>query len=207
MVQGFANVVSARDDVCEALKYGILPLERAHEGNESQERGRMDASKKPNTQLRYHRKLRGFSQKKLGELVGADQNAVSRWERGERDTSPYYQEKLCSLFGKTADELGFLDTNKAPAEPAAPPKNTLALPLSQENEVLPLLARAFSQGIIAAMSELGEDQDMDKLRRQFMEFALSLASASVFSPTYLPNISSSIAVEDFLNQSSASIKG
>ncbi|HZO72199.1 MAG TPA: helix-turn-helix transcriptional regulator [Ktedonobacteraceae bacterium] len=107
----------------------------------------MDARYKPNAQLRRHRQLRGFSQSKLGELIGADQNAVSRWERGERETSPYYQEKLCELFKKTAEELGFLDSTTATAEPA---REGLTRSLTQEHEGLPQPARAIAQGILAA---------------------------------------------------------
>src|SRR5579859_1082326 len=72
--------------------------------------------KKANTQLRHYRAEKGWSQRKLGELIGTDQNAVSRWERGEREASPYYREKLCNLFGKTATELGFIE-----APPTEPP--------------------------------------------------------------------------------------
>src|SRR5581483_678200 len=162
----------------------------------------MDAGNRPNTRLKRHRQLRGFSQKKLGELIGADQNAISRWERGERETSPYYQEKLCDLFGKTAEELGFLDTTKAMAESAVPPQNMPTSRPSQGNEALPLLAQAISQGIQAALTESGEDQTMDKLRRQLMELAVSLAGTTLLLP-----IQTSIAAEEFLPQCAASIKG
>jgi tetratricopeptide (TPR) repeat protein len=43
---------------------------------------------------------------------------VSRWELGKYPPSPFYQEKLCLLFGKTAQELGFLDVSPGP-EPEA----------------------------------------------------------------------------------------
>ena len=68
----------------------------------------MDAEKKPNSILRYERQLRGWSQRKVADLVGTSEDVVSRWERGERKPSPFFQEKLCLLYGKSADELGFL---------------------------------------------------------------------------------------------------
>src|SRR5712691_4056425 len=69
----------------------------------------MDAdTKKPNRSLRYYRENRGWSQQKVAELVDTSEDMVSRWERGVTKTSTYYREKLCTLFGKTAEELGFL---------------------------------------------------------------------------------------------------
>lgn len=68
----------------------------------------MDAEKKPNTILRRERQLRGWSQHRVAELVDTSEDVVSRWERGERKPSPFFQEKLCALYGKTAEGLGFL---------------------------------------------------------------------------------------------------
>jgi len=34
---------------------------------------------------------------------------ISRWENGHRNPEPAYQEKLCSLFEKSAIELGFIE--------------------------------------------------------------------------------------------------
>lgn len=50
----------------------------------------MDGEKKPNNILRRERQLRGWSQQKIAELVGTSEDVVSRWERGERTTSPTY---------------------------------------------------------------------------------------------------------------------
>ncbi len=74
--------------------------------------------KQPNHVLRQERLRRGWSQKKVAdqlhllsrdEEVGAGVNAdmVSKWERGEKQPRPYYQEKLCLLYGTSADQLGF----------------------------------------------------------------------------------------------------
>src|SRR5690242_3589382 len=69
----------------------------------------MDREKKPNPLLRRERQLRGWSQQKVAELVGTSEDVVSRWERGERKPSPFFQEKLCVLYGKSAEELGFIE--------------------------------------------------------------------------------------------------
>jgi transcriptional regulator with XRE-family HTH domain len=74
----------------------------------------------PNLQLRRERQLRGWSQAYVAEQLGAPDYYMSRWERGEVLPSPYYQQKLCELFGKSAEALGFLQPlNEAPPSGAA----------------------------------------------------------------------------------------
>lgn len=68
----------------------------------------MDFGKKPNNILRHERQVRGWSQQRIAEFLGTSEDVVSRWERGERKPSPFFQEKLCVLYGKTAVELGFI---------------------------------------------------------------------------------------------------
>jgi len=68
--------------------------------------------------LRRERTLRGWSQQHVADAIDApDASYVSRWERGVVSPSPYYQERLCRLFERNAEELGLLDL---PAEEAAP---------------------------------------------------------------------------------------
>jgi transcriptional regulator with XRE-family HTH domain len=74
-------------------------------------------SKTPNTHLCHERELRGWSQEDLAEKVGTSQKVVSRWERGESTPLPYYRQKLCTLFGKNAVELGFLDEQSSEDHP------------------------------------------------------------------------------------------
>ena len=68
----------------------------------------MDKTKRPNKQLQYHRARRGWSQARMAEKIGATVKRVSMWECGESVPDRYYQEQLCELFGKNAEELGFL---------------------------------------------------------------------------------------------------
>ncbi len=67
----------------------------------------------PNVLLRHERQLRGWSQAHLAEQIDVPDYYISRWERGEVLPSPYYQQKLCEVFGKTAEELGMLQTKGA----------------------------------------------------------------------------------------------
>src|SRR5437867_2000608 len=62
----------------------------------------------PNQRLKHERQLRGWSQGRLAEQIDVPDYYISRWERGEVLPSPFYQQKLCDLFGKTAEALGFL---------------------------------------------------------------------------------------------------
>lgn len=68
----------------------------------------------PNTLLRQERLLRGWSQKKLAETLGSgvDPQNIRRWELGQVVPNKYYQERLCVIFGKTAEELGFMSVER-----------------------------------------------------------------------------------------------
>lgn len=68
----------------------------------------------PNRKLRQARELRGWSQEDVARQIGAPSSKyISRWECGEVVPGPYYRQKLCDLFGKNAQELGFV---RAPGE-------------------------------------------------------------------------------------------
>src|SRR5947209_8970513 len=62
----------------------------------------------PNQRLRRERQLRGWSQSHVAKQIKVPDYYISRWERGDVTPSPYYQQRLCELFEKTAEELGFL---------------------------------------------------------------------------------------------------
>ncbi len=64
---------------------------------------------RPNEELRQAREIKGWSQRKVAEELGTNENMVSRWECGESKPSPFYREKLCILFEKSALELGFIE--------------------------------------------------------------------------------------------------
>jgi len=100
----------------------------------------------PNRLLRRQRELRGWSQARLAEELlnrceddprpGArgeiNAKMIGAWERGEHLPSPYYQEKLRLLFGKSAEELGFF-------EPLQPPEPSPVGASSSVQQVLPAL--------------------------------------------------------------------
>lgn len=85
----------------------------------------MDAP--PSTQwkdrLRQERIGRNWRQRDLAEQVGTTTVTVNRWERGSQLPSAYFRTRLCALFGKSAEALGFLpevQQQEAPAETEVP---------------------------------------------------------------------------------------
>ncbi|GHO46131.1 helix-turn-helix domain-containing protein [Ktedonospora formicarum] len=67
-----------------------------------------NAKATPNHSLRRERELRGWSQCYVADQISAPASSyIHRWEKGLAFPSPFYREKLCALFQKNADELGF----------------------------------------------------------------------------------------------------
>src|SRR6266550_1021781 len=75
---------------------------------------------RPSTLLRQQRLMRGWSLQHVVEQLcslcqeeedvpGVTADMVSKWERGERKPSRFYQTKLCLLYNMKADQLGFLE--------------------------------------------------------------------------------------------------
>src|SRR6266700_3814701 len=68
------------------------------------------AQARPNSLLRAARKERGWTQKDVADRIGAPQSLnITRWERGTAFPSAHYVNQLCSLFGKSARELGLIE--------------------------------------------------------------------------------------------------
>src|SRR5437879_3020027 len=66
----------------------------------SDERGRI---------LRYERARKGLTQQQVADQVGTSRELVSRWEAGKVVPQPHHRVALGKLFGKTIEELGFVD--------------------------------------------------------------------------------------------------
>lgn len=89
-------------------------------------------SKGINVRLREEREKRGWSQARVAEQIDTDAINVSRWERGFATPSPYFREKLCRLYNRSAQELGFLDTEREVTGPTVIPSSEPG-PLTQTN--------------------------------------------------------------------------
>src|SRR5258708_2803965 len=100
----------------------------------------------PNDRLRNERKKRYWTQRDVaGELYDRcneeeleehgtiDKNMVSKWERGLHLPIPFWQRKLCELFGVDAETLGFIHqigteaANTPQAFPLIPPTKSANL--------------------------------------------------------------------------------
>ncbi|GHO51431.1 helix-turn-helix domain-containing protein [Ktedonospora formicarum] len=135
----------------------------------------MDTSKTPNDLLRQLRRERGWSQNKLADLLQqrggfADASLLRKWESGKHVPSPFYQEKLCAIFGLTAYELGFLPEKRSPAS------NSVAdTQITQATKSFPAQRSPIFLG----------NEDMDRRRREFLQF-LSFAATTLVLP--LPDL-------------------
>lgn len=81
----------------------------------------MNAKTSPNDLLRRLRVERGWSQQRVAELLqnmggATDSKLVGKWERGKHKPSPFYQERLCKLYGFSASQLGFCPPEESPAQ-------------------------------------------------------------------------------------------
>lgn len=119
----------------------------------------------PNQRLRRERELRGWSQKQLGDAIGTNKIAVSRWEGGITTPSPYFRQRLCELFGRTAAELGFIAEADNPGAPPA------LLSLDQQTATAPdvgaaLLDAAIPTSLAVASGLIGRDALLHQLKEQ-----------------------------------------
>lgn len=59
-----------------------------------------------NDRLRQARIGRNWRQHELAEQLGTTTETIKRWERGSQQPSSYFRIKLCTLFSKSAQQLG-----------------------------------------------------------------------------------------------------
>jgi tetratricopeptide (TPR) repeat protein/transposase-like protein/transcriptional regulator with XRE-family HTH domain len=75
-----------------------------------------------NEHLRRERIERNWRQQDLADQLGTTISTVQRWERGSQQPSAYFRVKLCTLFGKSAQELGLAETFSSPPESTEVPQ-------------------------------------------------------------------------------------
>ena len=78
-----------------------------------------EREREQNIQLRLERERRGWSQKQVAVAIGTNAVMVSRWECGVMRPGPHFRQRLCSLYGRTPQELGFFAGPPAAAEAPA----------------------------------------------------------------------------------------
>lgn len=73
------------------------------------------ASATPNELLSYERERRHWTQDNVAAQIGApDPKMVGKWERGIIVPTPHYRQKLSTLFGRSARELGLVRKGEIP---------------------------------------------------------------------------------------------
>src|SRR5579875_365291 len=69
---------------------------------------RAKTKRRPNEWLKAQRLKKNWTQVYVATMIGTNDVEVSRWENGMTVPGLYFREKLCALFGKTPEELGFV---------------------------------------------------------------------------------------------------
>jgi len=95
--------------------------------------------------LKQERWHRGWSQAKLAQELDTSPNRISVWERGLEVPSPHFRERLCTLFHKSAEDLGLLPQSESISSSpvtASSPSTTSSLALY--DPALPLQTMALS---------------------------------------------------------------
>ena len=62
----------------------------------------------PTFTLKAARVNTGFSQKEAAKLIGVSNKTLSSWEKGKTVPNAKHVERLCSLYGRSYEEIIFL---------------------------------------------------------------------------------------------------
>ena len=82
--------------------------------------------------LRRERIQRNWRQSDLAEQLRTSVVTIQRWEKGAQKPGPYFRLKLSTLFGKSAEELGFVTGSTALSAPTRQEAPGRALGLSSQ---------------------------------------------------------------------------
>jgi tetratricopeptide (TPR) repeat protein/transcriptional regulator with XRE-family HTH domain len=117
----------------------------------------------PNQRLRHEREQHGWSQEDVARKIGApDDKTVHRWESGKVFPGPHYRQMLCSLYDKSAEELGLIPAAPLPVWNVPYRRNPF---FTGREDVLQRLSDAFTTGkrvvltqIISGLGGIGKTQ-------------------------------------------------
>lgn len=136
------------------------------------------------------RTARGLSQQDLAERIGTTHVNVSRWERAITRPSPYFRRKLCTLFGKTEEELDLLPS---PSEKAhgqqrgqQPTTSTTspALGTSSPQTVQPEVLYDPAIPLLPAIPLVGRERELAEIR----QYLLSVGNVALTALNGLPGV-------------------
>src|SRR5260370_15916721 len=76
--------------------------------------------------LRRERELHSWPQEQVAEKIGTTSPNVSRWERGKTFPDTYYRQKLCKLFGRSAEEVAVIQNDAGEKREQSPNQRAVA---------------------------------------------------------------------------------
>ena len=130
----------------------------------------------PNERLRQARHLKGWTQSELAAALDTDFETVSRWERGVTLPSAFYREKLCQIFGNTAEELGLLPSaNESTLLPPFPLVFLAAAYADAEHKFASLLKTHLQVNGITAWGSRTLKKQGEEDKRKALQKAISAA--------------------------------
>lgn len=129
-----------------------------------------EQEKQPNKHIKRERELRGWSQQTLATHLDTTEQVVCRWENGDHKPNRHFQAQLCQLFGKNAEELGFIANEDLSSLPS----------LNDQQQSTPLLSDPGTQVIIEGKQ--GGSINLDRLRRLLLQDVLGLLTTGSLPP-------------------------
>lgn len=143
---------------------------------------------RPNHYLRAAREEKLWTQEEAAEYVGVDPQTYWRWENGEQKPRKYALRKLCEVFGKRVDDLGFVGMPEGADSGHSSEQTTKELDSSSDEPPL-LLTHGqtiiLTQEQVAALSHLLGDDFMahyePSKRRTLKQIQAALKTAAASS--------------------------
>jgi transcriptional regulator with XRE-family HTH domain len=112
-----------------------------------------------NERLRRERLNQGWTQGGVAREIGANTYTVNRWENGHAFPSHFFRQQLSQLFGKSLEELGFVqlvpESERSSSEQAHIPSSFQQL---QEDEQPTLTDNGKQAHILSSFQQLQEDE-------------------------------------------------
>ena len=152
----------------------------------------------PNEQLRHERQRRGWSREYVAEQIGvADPKTIGRWERGAAFPSSHYLQRLCTLFGMLAQDLGLLPTEHTSMFQAVPAQRQ-----SHKNGACFMLALSVVDSTIPPpLVETDGLVGRDKLSQQLKRAFCPGRRPALAALTGLPGVGKTALVRELLSDS------
>jgi len=120
----------------------------------------------PNERLRQERQRRGWSRQYVAEQIGvADPKTIGRWERGVAFPSTYFLQRLCSLFGMLAQDLGLFPGEHDDALQAAAAQHVFHRASVFSFSTPPLYDPAIPQMLVDTDGLVGRDKLLEQLKQ------------------------------------------